>query len=179
MDNQAEVLVIELTCMTSPFKKQKWQLQLSSEWVRLLDESGAKLLTKVPSQAVPLLTVPGLTSSSSLLGIVVSGAELEFKIAKQDRKALRQYVDTAEVTQGSVQLKAKRKTALVQLVIGVLCLAACIAFLVIVLGTEEKGFGRLIVWIGIGGVLSLIVVIQAIAGLFRVRRLLKMLEEAS
>ena len=178
MDTQADVYKIELICQSKPFKKQKWQLQLSSEWVRLLDESGARLLTELPSQGVPLLMVPELTSSSSLLGIEVSGTELEFKIAKQDLNAVRQYFNTVMAASGHEAINAARKISISKLIKGVLCLVVCSAILVptLIVGKANGGATR---WLFIGAITGLVMTFQGIAGLRRHRRLVAMQEEAA
>lgn len=177
MDTQADVYKIELICQSKPFKKQKWQLELSSQQVGLRDAEGVHVLVDLPEIVVARVTVPDLGSETGNLGVVLGETNLDFKIAKQDLNVVRQYFDTVMAASGHEAINTVRRNSISKLVKGVLCLVVCSAILVptLIAGKANGGATR---WLFIGAITGLVMTFQGIVGLRRHRRLLDMLEES-
>jgi hypothetical protein len=177
VDAQADVYKIELICQSKPFKKQKWQLELSSQQVGLRDAEGVHVLVDLPEIAAARVAVPDPGSETGNLGVVLGETSLDFKIAKQDLNVVRQYFDTVMVASGHEAITAVRKISISRLVKGVLCLVVCSAILVPTL-VAGKANGEATRWLFIGAITGLVMTFQGIAGLRRHRKMVAMQKEA-
>ncbi|MDP7204627.1 MAG: hypothetical protein QGH11_03605 [Pirellulaceae bacterium] len=176
MEEQADVYRIELTCQSKPFKKEKWQLELSSEQVGLRNGEGNHVLVEGPGDAAVRLTVPGFASENSNLGVNLDEMELAFKIAKPDLEVVRQYVDTVVAASDLQDLDRVRQVAIKQLTWGGVGLVACGVILAAMIagGADEDSFKIF----GMGAFWGLIFFGKGIAGLKRHKRLVAMRDEA-
>ena len=175
MDTQADVYAIELICQTKPFKKQKWQLELSSQQIGLRDGEGDYVLKESPEDVVELLTVPGFASENSHLGMKLGEMKLAFKIAKQDLEIVRQYVDTVVAASGLKDIDRVRKVAIKQLTWGGLGLVICLVILILmVMGGVKEDVFKLF---GAGAFWGLVFTCKGFAGLRRHQRLAAIREE--
>lgn len=175
MDTQADVYAIELICQTKPFKKQKWQLELSSQQIGLRNGEGDYVLKESPEDAVERLEIPGFSSENSHLGVKLGEMKLAFKIATQDLQVVRQYVDTVVAASGLQDIEKVRKVAIKQLTWGGLGLVICLVILLLMVvgGVKEDVFK----FFGMGAFWGLVFACKGFAGLKRHRQLVAMREE--
>ena len=175
MDTQTDVYAIELICQTKPFKKQKWQLELSSQQIGLRDSEGNNVLVESPEDAIERLEIPGFASENSHLGMNLGEMELSFKIAKQDLEIVRKYVDTVVAASGLQDIDGVRKVAIKQLTWGGLGLVSCLVILLLMVvgGVKDDVFKIF----GMGAFWGLVIACKGFAGLKRHRQLMAMREE--
>jgi len=175
VDTEADVYAIELICQTKPFKKQKWQMELSSQQIGLRDSEGDNVLMESPEVAVERLDIPGFASENSHLGMNLGEMKLSFKIAKQDLEIVRQYVDTVVAASGLQDIERVHKVAIKQLTWGGLGLVSCLVILLLMVvgGVKEDVFK----FFGMGAFWGLIFACKGFAGLKRHRQLVAMREE--